>query len=61
MQVMKESPIPPSAHSSHIPSLAGASNARALKIAGWLTGIYFSTIQVEIECLEQEIAKEIDF
>lgn len=31
----------PSPLNSHMPSLHGAKNARALKIAGWLTGLYF--------------------
>ncbi len=51
-------------------------DAKALKITGWLTGIYFikeiqellkdnfsvyfSTIQIERECFDKDLAKEID-
>jgi hypothetical protein len=38
-----------------------AANERTLKISMWLTGIYFSTIQVETECDEDDSAAAIDF
>src|SRR3989338_4188404 len=37
---MYKKPQPP-LHGSHVPFLVGDENARALKITGWLTGIYF--------------------
>ena len=49
-------------HAGHMMPAGDGGDTRALVITGWLTGIYFSTVQAETEvCEELEKAVDIDY